>query len=603
MRQSVLPTLVLAVASLSACSGPATTPPSSAPPVGSARPAAASATAATVYHTGDILTMAGAAPAYVEALVVKDGTILFAGPKAEALTRAGAGASQVDLAGRTLVPGFIDGHGHMIYFGKNLIDADLFGVKDIPELIARMKAHVADVPAGAWIVGFGYQAKQMKEGRTPTIEELDAISADRPVLIVDSSGHLGSGNSVVFTAAGITAGTPDPAGGTFSRTPGSQALLGPMEETALNAVRSRRPPFTGELADRAALGGAKVWASFGHTTAQDCGIGLGADDIDILRNAIDKKLLPIDLYVCAKDSVTDDMINAAYGVASEYDKAPGDTSAKILALRPDLDKRYINRVRLGGIKFWLDGSLDTAWFTKPYVVNPPGKTGKFSGYRQIPDAVLEAALDRFWTTGIQINMHMNGDAAMDQALAAIDKAIKKHGMRDHRPVLIHATYVRPDQVARIKAVGAVPTFLSGSLPIGGDAVLKMWGAERAKTSMASRTMLEAGIPFSFSHDSPVTPSPSVMALVDAAVNRRTNSGTVVSPEQSIGPYDALRGVTAMAAYQIKEEQAKGTLEAGKLADMVILEKNPLKVDPLTIKDIKVLETIKEGTTVYKAGTK
>jgi len=136
---------------------------------------------------------------------------------------------------------------------------------------------------GAWIVGFGYQARQLKEQRTPTIEELDTVSTDIPVLIVDSSGHLGAGNSAAFEAAGISGATPDPAGGTFARKADGKTLAGPMEETALNAVRARRPPFTGELADQVASGASRLWASYGQTTAMDCGVGLGNDDIALFR--------------------------------------------------------------------------------------------------------------------------------------------------------------------------------------------------------------------------------------------------------------------------------------------------------------------------------
>ena len=562
-----------------------------------ATPAAAQI-ADTIYSGGDILTMRGDAADYAESLAVKDGTILFVGPSADAKKHAGPSTKTVDLAGNTLLPGFIDTHGHMVYFGKNLIDANLFGTVDIPDLVRRMKKQAERTPADGWIVGFGYQARGMKEGRPPTVEELDAISADRPVMIVDSSGHLGAGNSAVFAQARITADTPDPKGGTFARKSNGKSLLGPMEETALNAVRSKRPPFTGKLADEAITGAANVWASHGHTTAQEAGLGLGNDDIGIVVNAIDKRLMPIDLYIAAKDSAVDETIAAAYTVASQYNPKPDGTREQLLADRPDLDKRYINRVRLGGLKFWLDGSVDTAWFTQPYATNPEGRTGAYSGYRQIPDEVLDAAFDRYWPTNLQIHMHMNGDAAADQALAAIAKAVKKHGMRDHRPVFIHASWLRPDQIEKMKQYGAVPSFLPSSIVPGGDAVVKLWGPERAAAAMAARTFLRAGLPFTFSHDAPVSPVPSVLALVDAGVNRRTGSGAVVGPDERISPYDALRAVTATAAYQIKEEQTKGTLEVGKLADLVILEKSPLKVDPLTIKDIRVLQTIKEGRTVY-----
>ena len=563
-----------------------------------AAPATAADTADVLYSGGDILTMRGPEPEYVESLAVRDGKILFVGPLAEARTLVGPETKTVDLAGQTLLPGFIDTHGHFIYFGKNLVDANLFGCTDVADLVARMQKQVERTPADGWIVGFGYQARGMKEGRPPTSEELDQISADRPVMVVDSSGHLGSANAAAFKAAGITADTPDPTGGMFARGPDGKSLLGPMEETALNAVRSKRPPFTGELAGRAVTGAAEVWASHGQTTAMEAGLGLGNDDIGIVLEAIDKKLLPIDLYLAAKDSALDDSLAAAYAVASQYNPQAGGIVAKLRAARPDLDRRYINRVRLGGVKFWLDGSLDTAWFTQPYTQNPPGKTGAFAGYRQIPDEVLDAVFDRYWPTELQIHMHMNGDAAADQALAAIAKAVEKHGMRDHRPVFVHASWLRGDQIEKMKACGAIPSFLTAGIIPGGDAVVKLWGPERSAGAMASRTFLRAGLPFTYSHDAPVSPVPSILALVDAGVNRRSGSGQVVGPDERIPPYAALRAVTATAAYQLKEEEKKGTLEPGKLADLVILDRNPLKVEPTTIKDIAVVETIKEGQTVY-----
>ena len=553
----------------------------------------------TIYTGGAILTMAGPEPEYVESLAVKDGRILFVGPAVEARRHAGPATRSVDLAGRTMLPGFIDTHGHFIYFGKNLVDADLFGCTDIPDLVSRMKKQVARTPADGWIVGFGYQPRQMKEGRTPTIEELDAVAADRPVMIVDSSGHLGAGNSRLFAVVGITAATPDPAGGSFARKADGRVLAGPMEETALNAVRSQRPPFTGPLADAVVTGAAELWARHGQTTAMEAGLGLGSDDIQIVLNAIDKNLLPIDLYIAAKDSTVDDTLAAAYGVAAAYNPQTDGTLARLRAARADLDGRYVNRIRLGGIKFWLDGSLDTAWFTQPYANNPPGKSGAYQGFRQIPDEVVDAAFDRFWPTEMQIHMHMNGDAAADQALAAIDKAVKKHGMRDARPVFVHASWLRPDQIEKMKTCGAIPSFLPAGIVPGGDGVVRLWGPQRAAGAMAARTFLRAGLPFTFSHDAPVSPQPFILALVDAGTNRQSGSGQVIGPDERISPYAGLRAVTALAAYQLKEEKHKGTLEPGKLADLVILARNPLEVETTTIKDIPVVETIKEGRTVFK----
>ena len=551
-----------------------------------------------LFSGGDILTMRGPAPEYVESLAVKDGTILFAGALADARRHVGPETKTVDLGGRTLLPGFIDTHGHFVYFGKNLVDANLFGCTDVADLVTRMRAQAERTPIDGWIVGFGYQARALKEGRPPTSAELDRVSAERPVMVVDSSGHLGAANAAAFRAAGISGDTPDPTGGMFARGTDGTSLLGPMEETALNAVRSRRPAFTGKLAAEAITGAAEVWASHGQTTAMEAGLGLGNDDIGIVLEAIDRRLLPIDLYLAAKDSALDDTLAAAYGVASQYNPQAGGIVEKLRAARPDLDRRYVNRVRLGGVKFWLDGSLDTAWFTQPYTQNPLGKTGAFAGYRQIPDDVLDAVFAKYWPTELQIHMHMNGDAAADQALAAIAKAVKQHGMRDHRPVFVHATWLRLDQIEKMRQYGAIPSFLTAGIIPGGDAVVKLWGPERSAGAMASRTFLRAGLPFTYSHDAPVSPVPSILALVDAGVNRLSGSGQVVGPDERIPPYDALRAVTATAAYQLKEEKMKGTLEPGKLADLVILDRNPLKVEAIAIKDIVVVETIKEGRTVF-----
>ena len=548
-------------------------------PIGDALAQASSS--ATLYSGGDILTMAGAQPTYAEALVEKGGRIVYVGALAGALKAAGTDARRVNLAGRTLLPGFIDTHGHFIYFGKNLVDADLFGADTVEEIVRRMKAQAAKAGPGEWVVGFGFNGNALQ--RYPSVADLDGVSMDRPVMVVDSSGHAGAMNSAAFRAAGVSAATPDPAGGKFERGTDGRSLAGKAEETALNMVRERRPAFSGATADAVATQASALWASYGQTTAQECGVGLGSDDISLVRNAIDKRLLSVDLYLCAKDSHVDAMASAAAKVVKDYGRInpsadssfqrqeqlvsdatarPADTQNLLLQLRPDLDKRYVNRVRLGGIKFWLDGSIPTAWMSQPYAVNPPGTEPGYRAYQQIPDAVLEQAFDRWWTSNVQINMHMNGDAAAEQALRAIEKAMAKHGMSDHRPVFIHATYLRPDQIKRLKAVGGVPSFLTSGLIPGGETVVKLWGLERANNAMAAMSMQRTGIPFTFSHDAPVSPQPWILPLVDAGVNRLTPTGRVIGPDQRVTPYLGLKAVTAHAAWQIKEEKSKGTLEAG-----------------------------------------
>ncbi|MFM7238155.1 MAG: amidohydrolase family protein [Cyanobium sp.] len=282
--------------------------------------AAPGPTAETLYTGGTILTMAGERPITVEALAMAGGRIVHAGPLAAAPRSA---ATKVEnLEGRTLLPGFIDTHGHFIDFGKNLIDADLFGASSIPEIVRRMQEQASKVGPGEWIVGFGFRGNDLE--RYPSVAGLDAVSADRPVMVVDSSGHAGAMNTATFRAAGISAATPDPAGGKFERGADGRSLAGKAEETALNLVREKRPPFTGATADAVGTRASALWASYDQTTAQDCGIGLGSDNIDLVRNAIDKRLLTLDLYICAKDSNVEAMAGAAAKGVADYGKlTPG----------------------------------------------------------------------------------------------------------------------------------------------------------------------------------------------------------------------------------------------------------------------------------------
>ena len=551
-----------------------------------------------VYFNGDIITMKGNKPKYVKAVAVSNGKITYVGGKEEAMIRAGKGAALIDLKGKTLLPGFIDAHGHLINYGKNLTWAQLRSATSVEEVINRMKEQVKNTPEGQWIIGFGYMVKNLAEKRVPTAEELDQVSKNHPVLIMDASGHAGSINSVIMKQVGYTSETKNPDGGEILRKPGTNEPSGPINETALNQVLTLQPNASSELADKVMIGAADLWAQYGQTTAMECGFGRNPDDIFIVQNAIDKKLLKIDLLLYAKESETDHALNAAMPIVAKY-QAPDAIRNGLLSSRPDLNKGYINRVKLGGVKYWLDGDLFTMWMSQPYTNNPPGVTGSYSGFGQIPDSVVNAGFDRFWKTNFQIHLHMNGDAAAEQALVAMERAIKKYGAFDHRPVFVHASYMRPDQIKRMKAVGGIPSYLVASIPAGGGVVINNFGKERADQMVATNTLIKKGMKFTISHDAPVSGTPAILPLVWAAVNRKTNEGVVVGEGEKITPYQALLAVTNYAAYQIKEEKSKGSLEVGKLADMVILDKNPLKVLPETIKDIEVLETIKEGVSIYK----
>jgi predicted amidohydrolase YtcJ len=250
----------------------------------------------------------------------------------------------------------------------------------------------------------------------------------------------------------------------------------------------------------------------------------------------------------------------------------------------------------------LDGSPQgkTAWLTKPYHVPPEGQAVDYRGYEAVPDDEAVALVNKAFSNGWQILAHCNGDAAADQFIRAIRAATKKYGKADRRPVMIHSQTVRDDQLDEMKELGIIPSFFGMHTYYWGDwhrdSVL---GQERAARISPAASALKRGMIFTQHHDAPVALPSSIMILA-SQVNRTTRSGKVLGREQRVSVMDALKSITINAAYQYFEEKTKGSLEPGKLADFVILDKNPLKIKPMAIKDIKVVETIKEGKPIYVA---
>lgn len=555
----------------------------------------------TLYFNGDIITMEGDKPQYAEAIVEKEGILVFIGSLPDAEKMAGPRAKKIDLEGKCLLPGFVDPHGHLIYASKSMLDANLAGCADIPELIERLRQHLQHVPEGGWLVGMGYRTEQLKEGRHPTAAELDAISSTIPIYIKDGSGHHGSINTGLMNALRLGPETPDPENGFFERDSKTGALIGHVaEEASYVVVGGQRPPFTPEMINRGIALACQTWVENGHTTAMETGLGLGSDDFETVQYVIDRQLLPIDLVLYVKGALVNSAIAASYNVAGKYAYDRKSNPDVLLSARPDMNRRYYNRVRLAGLKFWLDGSNESALMSKPFTRLPAGITDRnYKGMLTTPIAELDAAFEQYWKDErVQIAAHVIGDEAVEQFLQAIERAVGKQGMSDHRPVFQHAQFTRPDQVNRMKAVGGIPSFTMGGIEMMGDGIGAMFGNERVNWSVPANSMETAGLPWTCHTDWPAGVSPSEILGIHCAVNRTTKSGLVVAPQERVTPYQALRSITIHAAYQIKEEKNKGSLVVGKLADLVILDKNPLIVDPAFIKQIQVLQTIKEGKMVY-----
>lgn len=579
-------TAVLCVSLLIAgCHSPASEAPSASP-----APAAETARASTdaIYSGGDILTMEGDTPAYVEALVVRDGRIAYAGDLAGAQALRLPSTRDVDLAGHTLVPGFIDAHGHAWMTGFQKLTANLLPPPDgegqdvaavVRLLSSWAKANPTGLEGNGWIIGFGYDDSQLAEKRHPTAADLDKVSTEQPVLIIHQSSHLGAMNHKAMALMGIGADRPDPEGGAIRREADGRTPNGVLEEMALFG-----PLFTvlGGLGDEAnariALAGADYYAQFGYTTAQE---GRASKDIveTWQRLGRDGKL-KIDI--------------AAYP----------DLAAEEAFMRQTTPSReYVGNFRIAGVKLSLDGSPQgkTAWLGAPYLHPPAGQPDDYRGYPAFPDnARLRTLVALAFQNNWQILAHANGDAAGDALIDAVEAAAGTYGNDDRRTVMIHAQTVREDQLDRMQALGIVPSFFSMHTYYWGD-----WhrdetlGKARAYRISPTASALARGMWFTEHHDAPVA-LPSSLMVLHTTVNRTSRSGDIIGPDQRVSPYIAMKTLTDWAARQYFEEAQKGTLTVGKVADLTILDGNPLKVAPATLKDLRVLETIKAGRTVHAA---
>ena len=545
---------------------------------------------ATIYHNGDIITMQGDRPQYASAVVEKDGVIAFVGAYDEAVKKFGAGSRQVDLEGKTLLPGFIDGHGHLYNTGMLSLTANVLPPPDGPgadfdELVTTIKAWMETADGKymmgkmGWIMANGYDDSQLKEKQHPSKDVLDKISTEMPVVVIHQSGHLACVNSKALEIFGYDKNTKDIEGGVIRRYKNGEPN-GVLEEAAyFNALLPILLKKTdSELQLKSVQKGQEEYAKQGYLTAQD---GRSTSDVtSAFQFAAKENKFFIDVVaypdiVWNKAAVTNDYYNN--------------------------ERRYINLYRIGGVKLTLDGSPQgkTAWLTKCYHVNPDGKQGCYEGYAIMSVEKATEYITTAFANKWQILCHTNGDAAIDQFIHAVSSAVKTNGYPDHRSVMIHGQTLRKDQIPELVRLQILPSLFPMHTYYWGDwhreSVL---GEERAAYISPTRDVRAAGLTLTSQHDAPVT-FPNALRVLDATVNRTTRSNFVLGPDQRLTPYEGLKTLTEWAAIQYFEEDKKGTLEEGKLADFVILGQNPLKIDPSQINAIRVLESIKEGVTVFK----
>nr|WP_281065036.1 amidohydrolase [Brachybacterium sacelli] len=521
-----------------------------------------------------------------EAVLVRDGLIAFVGDLEPARAQLAADAAEVDLAGRTLMPSFIDSHGHLLQHGALMALVDLEHATSIAEIIVAFRERLAqrDPRDASPLIGAKYDPNLLAEGRHPTRYDLDEISPEIPVFALHRSMHVAVGNSVLVEGAGLTAATPDPEGGRFGRTADGTPDGYVEEHPAMAAFMPVLDPegvgglLPGGAADptRAVQLAAEDYLRHGITTAQE-----GAAD----PTTVDGLVAAARAGDVALDVVVYPLVQ---------------TGTSVYDAHPDFAGDYVGRLRLGGYKMILDGSPQarSAWMSEPYAPvvgdEDPGCAYPIHTPEEVEEFTRAVAAQ-----GRQLIVHCNGDAAAELWVTTTERVGAEHSaLLEARPVMIHAQTVRDDQLERMAPLGMIASIFSGHTWFWGDVHLRNFGPARGRRVSPARSALDRGVRVTMHQDSPVTP-PDMLLTIWAAVNRISRAGRPVGLEQRISTWEALRAVTTEAAFQYGEEDSKGLLREGMRADLVILSADPLATAPQELRDLEVLATIKDGEVVYE----
>lgn len=547
----------------------------------------AGAGADTVYRNARVITMDDHAPR-AQAVAIRDGLIVGVGGDREVMARWGRGARVVDLQGRTMTPGFVDGHSHIgdliaTWDLPDLSPAPVGSTRNITDIQRILSAELArKAPAaGKVLLGVGYDDSLLAERRHPTKAELDAVSATQPVCIVHVSGHMARCNGAALKAFGLTRDTPDPKGGHLGRDAAGEPN-GVIEESAMAWVRQAAPNPTREEAVRALDEIQVYYAAQGYTTAQD-GITSNPLVFQLLLDGQRDGTLLLDIVSYPRWTLVDDEVSKR-------------------GLR--IGGPYRNHLKFAGVKITGDGSPQgkTAWLTQPYLHPPQGEPADYRGFPVVPPAEMAKLYETYMGRGWQVQTHCNGDACIDSVLAAIRAAYAAHPeARATRPVMIHSQVTRPDQLKAYAELGVFPSFFAEHVYYWGDwHRTETLGPQRAPYISPTADALKEGLRFSLHTDAPVVP-PVPLHAIWSAVNRVTRTGEPLGPDQRISVMDALRAVTIWPAWQHHDEATRGSITVGKQADLAVLDADPLSVEPMNLRNIKVLLTVKDGREIFRRG--
>ncbi|MFB1487904.1 MULTISPECIES: amidohydrolase [unclassified Thiocapsa] len=566
-------------------------------PAGAAEPQAeAPQGAETIFRGGTIVTMDDARRE-VQAVAIAGGKILAAGDEAEVMKTKTDATEIVDLGGKTLMPSFVDAHGHFMNAPQIVKWANVSGppvgpVTKIADIVTVLQGHVKKqgIKKGEWIIGYGYDRSNLAEGRELLASELDPAFPDNPVLLIHSSNHGAVLNSAAFSAVGYDENTPTPPGGIINRIEGTNKPAGFLMETAFLPIFGSMPqPPERDMLDT--LDAAQqLYASVGVTTCQEG--ATHAKDLAFLRKAAAEGLLYLDI-------VSLPLILEVPALLKEYAPSFQGGPMELPETTAQAFGHYKDRLKLQGLKFMMDGSPQgkTAFWSQPLLTKGPGGEENWRGQPLFPPEVVNKAMKEAYAKGIQIFSHCNGDASIDMMIDGAQAAGVKAD-EDRRTVIIHSQFQRPDQLEAYAELGFSPSYFTVHVFYWGEEHVANTGLERASFISPMKSAAAKGLVCSNHSDFSVTPM-DPMRMMWSAVVRTTRTGRVLGPDERIDRWESLKALTTNAAWQIREEDRKGKIAPGMLADLVILDANPLTVETDRILEIKAVETFKEGKSVYK----
>jgi predicted amidohydrolase YtcJ len=537
-----------------------------------------------IYYGGDIITMEGDVPTYAEAIAIKDGTIIFVGSKADAQNFQGDSTTMNNLLGKTILPGFLDAHSH--YYNALLVanQCNLYAppsgtAGDVESIISALKNYAEErqIPKGEMIKGYGYNDTVMPDGELLNRDDLDKAFPDNPVRIDHVSMHGGVLNSLALEFYGIDADTETPPGGIIVRKPGTNEPYGLIMETAFLPVFEKSEPMTPEQEIEWTIAAQMIYAEAGITTAHE-----GATHLPQLKTIIR-----------ASEAGANIIDVIAYPFITDVDTILND-----FPLSDWL--KYKNGFKIGGVKVTIDGSPQgkTAFFTIPYLTGGPDGEENWRGVT-FPQEMINQIVKKVYDMDVPLNLHCNGDASIDAFLTAYEFARAGDYSKPWNVTTIHSQFMRKDQMQKFVKYGVRPSFYTLHTFYFYEAHLNNRGEEQAQYISPMRDALDAGMKPTNHTDFVVAPLDQMMMLW-SAVNRISGAGAEVGSAQRITPYEGLQAMTINVAHQYDEADTKGSLKESKRADLVILDKNPLRVNTMEIKNIKVVETIKDGKSIYKA---